>query len=77
MPEFTYTGSTEVVFIGLSTEGHGVQLKPGDTVTLDADPGVPELVAVTDQGAKTKARTPATVPDVAPAIDPDPTAPQE
>lgn len=70
MPDFKWTGEEEVVFISLSANGSGVQLKPGETVTLDADPNIPGLVSVTATASTPSTpdsapTSPAVVPDVA------------
>jgi len=79
MPDFQYTGDTEQVFIFLSTDGHTVQVKPGDVVTLDVDPGIETLVAVTTPAKASKGDSAPVAPDpvpdvaggdVAPATDP-------
>jgi len=83
MPDFTYTGEDERVFITLSVDGHGVQVNPGDVITLDVDPGIETLVAVAPSKASKSAPAPtdpAPVPDVSgadvAASDATPTTPE-
>ena len=67
MPDFTYTGDLERVYITLSVDGHTLQVAPGDTVTLDVDPNLPEFQAVASKTSKKPSApsTVATIPDVA------------
>jgi len=70
MPDFQWNGDEEAVFISLSVNGSGVQLKPGETVTLDADPGIPGLDPVSITATASQLSDPAPAPSQ-PAVIPD------
>ena len=72
MPQFTYTGSEVKVYPTLSAaDGSTLVVKPGDVVTLDADPNVPDLTA---QASAVKA-APAPAPEAAQTAPEAPTTP--
>jgi hypothetical protein len=74
MPQFTYTGSETKVFPGLSNpDGTTLEVKPGDTVTLDADPQIPDFAPT---AAPKAAPVPAAATPEAPQTAPEaPTTP--
>lgn len=60
MPDFKFTGSETMVFPSLAAaDGSTLVCNPGDTVTLDTDPGVDSLQPV---ATKSKAADPAPAP---------------
>ena len=72
MPQFTYTGSEVKVYPTLSAaDGSTLVVKPGDVVTLDADPNVPDLTA---QASAAKA-APAPAPEAVQTAPEAPTTP--
>lgn len=73
MPQFTFTGSEEMVFPSLAAaDGSTLVCKPGDVVTLDVDPQVEGLSPV---AAPAPAPAPEPVPAPAPVEAPQ-TAPE-
>jgi hypothetical protein len=74
MPDFKFTGSETMVFPSLAAaDGSTLVCNPGDTVTLDTDPGVDSLQPVATKSAK--AADPAPAPDAPQTPADAPTSP--
>jgi hypothetical protein len=74
MPDFKFTGSETMVFPSLpAADGSTLVCNPGDTVTLDVDPGVDSLQPVATKSAKAADPTPA--PDASQTPPEAPTSP--
>jgi len=59
MPQFTYTGSEVKVYPTLSAaDGSTLVVKPGDVVTLDTDPNVPDLTTQAAISARSRSDRP-------------------
>lgn len=76
MPQFTYTGSQEMVYPTLAAaDGSTLVVKPGDVVTLDA---APDADFVSGKAAKAVAapETPSDAPQSPATPTPDPSTPE-
>lgn len=77
MPDFKFTGSETMVFPSLAAaDGSTLVCNPGDTVTLDTDPGVDSLQPVATKSSSATAAAPAPAATDAPQTPADaPTSP--
>ena len=74
MPQFTFTGSETLVFPTLpAADGSTLVCNPGDVVTLDADPQLPELLTAATAKAPAQASAPE-APQTAPEAPTTPAA---
>ena len=66
---FTFTGDQEMVFPSLAAaDGSTLVCKPGDSVTLDSDPGINTIQAAGTKAAPAPVEAPQTAPE-APTTD--------
>lgn len=69
MANFTFTGDQETVFPALAAaDGSTLVCRPGDSVVLDADPGIDTLQPAGKKDAAAAPEAPQTAPE-APASD--------
>ena len=62
---YLYTGEQELVFTGISFEGHTLQAVPGETYDLDEDPNDPRF-----SGSAPVSSSTVETPDKADAVTP-------